>query len=160
PRTECPGRARQPASPARNRRPRTGESAPRAGRCPRRQSPPPPSRSFFGELRELLGLVLGSERVDDVVELAVHDAVDLVERQVDAVVGDAALREVVGADALRAVARADQGLARRGGLRRELLLLLVLDARRKHRKRALAVLVLGARVLALDDDPGRQVRDA
>ena len=46
-----------------------------------------------------------------VVQLAVHDALDLVERQVDAVVGDAALREVVGADALGTVARADQGFA-------------------------------------------------
>ena len=36
--------------------------------------------------------------------------VDLVQREVDAVVGDAALREVVGADALGAVAAADQAI--------------------------------------------------
>ena len=36
------------------------------------------------------------------------DGVELVERQVDAVVGDAVLREVVGADAVAAVAGADQ----------------------------------------------------
>src|SRR5437764_1172652 len=76
-----------------------------------------PSSRFFGELGELLGLLLGGERVDEVVELAVHDAVDLVQGEIDAVVGDAALREVVGADALGAVARADQRLAGRGGLR-------------------------------------------
>src|SRR5262245_30055659 len=95
------------------------------------------SSGFFGERGELLGLVLGGERVEDLVQLAVHDAVDLVEREVDAVIGDAALREVVGADALGAVARADEALARRGGLRRLLLLLLVLDARGEHGERAL-----------------------
>ena len=58
-----------------------------------------PSRRFFGELRQLLGRVLGGERADDVIQFPVHDALDLVEREVDAVVGDAALRKVVGADA-------------------------------------------------------------
>ena len=48
------------------------------------------------------------ERVDQLVErVARHDLVELVEGQVDAVVGHPALREVVGADALGAVARAD-----------------------------------------------------
>src|SRR5687768_2636223 len=42
------------------------------------------SRSFFGERGELLGLVLVRQRFDDLVELAVHDAIDLVEREVDA----------------------------------------------------------------------------
>src|SRR5689334_20735364 len=68
--------------------------------------------SFPGDRRELLGLELLRERIDDLVQIAVHDRVDPVEREVDAVVGDAALREIVGADALAAVARADQALAR------------------------------------------------
>src|SRR5688572_31952037 len=118
------------------------------------------SSGFFGKTCQLLGLVLGGERVDDLVDLAVHDALDLVEREVDAVVGDPALRKVVGADALRAIARADQQLARRGGLRLLLGELLVADARRQHAERLLAVLVLGARVLAFDHDAGGQVRDA
>src|SRR5262247_2597243 len=51
------------------------------------------SRGRFGQCGELLGLVLGGEGVDDVVEVAIHDVVDLVERQVDAMVGHATLRE-------------------------------------------------------------------
>src|SRR4051812_31247998 len=124
------------------------------------RAPVPRSSGFFGELGELLGLVLARERVDQLVELAVHDAVDLVKGEVDAVVGDAALRKVVGADARGAVARADERFARRGGLRLLLRELLVADARGEHRERFLAVLVLRARVLAFDDDPGRQVRYA
>ena len=46
------------------------------------------------------------------VELAVEHAVEGVQRQVDAVIGDAALREVVGADLLRAVAAADHARLR------------------------------------------------
>ena len=53
---------------------------------------------------QLFRLVGGDEGVDEFVEGAVHDAVDLIERQADAVVGDAALGEVVGADLLAAVA--------------------------------------------------------
>src|SRR3954447_6049966 len=86
-----------------------------------------PSSGFFCELRQLLGQVLGCKRIEQLVELAVHDALDLVERQVDAVVGDAALRKVVGADPLRTVAGADQRLAGGGGLRLLLGELLVAD---------------------------------
>ena len=56
-------------------------------------------------------LVLCRQRIDEFVEIAGHDAIDLVERQVDAVIGDAALREIVGADALAAIAGADLGFA-------------------------------------------------
>src|SRR3546814_8463863 len=48
----------------------------------------------------------------DLVHLAFEDFGQAVERQVDAVIGDAALREIVGADAFRAVARADHRAAR------------------------------------------------
>ena len=75
-------------------------------------------------------------------------------------VGQPALREVVGADALAAIARADLQPAR-FGLRRGLFgPLLVEQARLQQRHRARAILVLAALVLALDDDAGRQVRDA
>ena len=63
--------------------------------------------------REQLRLVVGDQRVDHLVELAHHHAVELVERQVDAVVGQPPLRKIVGADALRAVARADLQFSRR-----------------------------------------------
>ena len=66
---------------------------------------PPDKRVLRGEKR---CLVVGHQRIDDLVQ---PDAVDhlgqLVERQVDAMVGDAPLRKIVGADALGAVAAAD-----------------------------------------------------
>ena len=67
--------------------------------------------------------MFGGQRLDDLVErLAVEHLVELVERQVDAVVGDPPLRKIVGADALGAVAGADlpapRGRAFRIGLLR------------------------------------------
>src|SRR5690606_21044396 len=44
-------------------------------------------------LGEQLRLVVGDQRVDDLVDLAFHHPVELVEGEVDAVVGDAALGE-------------------------------------------------------------------
>ena len=55
--------------------------------------------------------MVGDQRVDDLVEIALHHPVELVERQVDAVVGHPPLRKIVGADALGAVARPDLQLA-------------------------------------------------
>ena len=63
---------------------------------------------FFGEL---LGLVFVLQRVHELGQLALHDVAELVQRQVDAVIGDARLRKVVGADALGAVAGAHLQLA-------------------------------------------------
>src|SRR5882672_2195544 len=96
---------------------------------------------------ELLGLMLGEQRLRQLREVAVHDVVDLVEREPDAVIGHPPLREIVGTDALRPVARADEGFARRGFLRLLLAQLFVLDARRQHGKRLFLVLVLRAPVL-------------
>src|SRR3990170_73925 len=66
------------------------------------------------DIGEQLRLVIGDQRVDDLVEFAHHHPVELVERQIDAMVGDAALREVISADPLRAVARTDLRFARFG----------------------------------------------
>ena len=64
-------------------------------------------------------LVLGDQRLDDLVERLARDhLVELVEGQVDAVVGDAVLREIVGADALGAVAGADLAACGRRRARR------------------------------------------
>ncbi len=63
--------------------------------------------------RQQLGLMLGDQRVDDLAQrLALHHLGQIVERQIDAVVGDAALREIVGADALGAVAASRSGPCR------------------------------------------------
>ena len=70
-------------------------------------------RAFARDRGELLGLEFLRQRGDELVEVAVHDGVDFIQCKVDTVVGDAALREVVRADALAAVALADQALALR-----------------------------------------------
>src|SRR5438876_12322734 len=58
-------------------------------------------------LPQLLGLEMRDQRLDDHVEVSVHDVGQVVHGQADAVVGDAVLREVVRADLLRTVAAAD-----------------------------------------------------
>jgi hypothetical protein len=51
-------------------------------------------------LRQLFCLVLLIERANQLIEIAFHDIVELVQREIDAMVGDAALREILGAYAL------------------------------------------------------------
>src|SRR5581483_1939891 len=102
------------------------------------------SRLWRGrELAEPGRLILGDQRIDQFVErLAGQHAVDLVQGEVDAVVGDPALREIVGADALGAVARADLALAA-GGARLVLALALgVVEPRAQDLQRLRLVLVL------------------
>ncbi len=57
-----------------------------------------------------------NQRVDDFVELALHDAVQLVKREIDPMIGQPPLGEIIGADALTAIAAADHQFARRGDL--------------------------------------------
>src|SRR6478609_5532394 len=66
-----------------------------------------------GQLGELLGEIGALQRGDDLLEIALHDRRQVVERQPDAMVGHAVLREIVGADALTAIARADLAAALR-----------------------------------------------
>ena len=70
------------------------------------------------------------------------------------------LREVVGADAVAAVAAADQALAQRGLLGGALAALFLLDARLQHLQRLGLVAVLAAAVLAFGHDAGGQVHHA
>ena len=83
----------------------------------------------------------------------------LCEQQLDAVVRDALLGEVVGADLLGALAGPDLRLARGRLLRLLLGQRALVQPRAEHAHRALAVLELGLLVLHRDDDPGRLVRD-
>src|SRR5690606_35100831 len=55
--------------------------------------------------RQLVGLEFLAQRLDDLVHRPGHDFRQGIQGQVDAVIGHPALREVVGADALGAVAR-------------------------------------------------------
>ena len=74
-------------------------------------------------------------------------------------VGHPPLREIVGADALGAVARADLALAVGGARRRQRLPLRLVEPGAQHLQGARLVLVLRFLVLLNDDEPGRQMRD-
>ena len=63
------------------------------------------------------------------LQVAGHDLVELVERQIDAVVGQAVFGKVVGANPLAAIAGADLGLPLVGPLFVFLTLLLFVDPR-------------------------------
>src|SRR5215467_5144861 len=54
----------------------------------------------FAESVELLSLEFLRERGGELVQVAVHDLIDLVQGEIDAVISDAALRKVVSANAL------------------------------------------------------------
>src|SRR4051812_18517987 len=116
PQVSVPTRSDPPAPPE---RPPTGSALAATGVLSRggplhqvsvtaRSDPPapperPPTGSALGVtgVLELAGPLVLGERVDQLVELAVAEhPVELVQRQADAVVGDAVLLEVVGADLL------------------------------------------------------------
>src|SRR5918994_1123158 len=94
------------------------------GRTPPKRSPPRVPRgrcspgaglgvATRGLSRQERPLLLGGERIRELAQVAVQDLFEVVCGQLDPVVRDAALRVVVGADLLRALARADLGLALR-----------------------------------------------
>ena len=51
-------------------------------------------------------LIRRHQRIDQLIQIAVHDGVDLIKRQADAVIRHPALREIIGADPLGTVAAA------------------------------------------------------
>ena len=94
------------------------------------------------------------------VQVAFHHGGQFVEREVDAVVAHAALRKVVGADAVAAVAAAYQALARGRFFGGALAALFFLQARLQHLQRARLVAVLAAAVLAFGHQARGQVNHA
>src|SRR5699024_9391908 len=75
----------------------------RASRLSRRTS------AVLLQRRQLLRLGFVDQRLDNLVQAAaVHHLAELVQRQVDAVIGDATLGVVVGANPLAAIAGTDQ----------------------------------------------------
>src|SRR6218665_155212 len=109
---------------------------------------------------QLLGLARMAQGLQHLVEFAVEHLLQLVQRQLDAVVGEPSLREVVGADAVAALATADQALAQRGLLGGAFAAFLFLQARLQHLQGPGLVAVLAAAVLAFGDDAGGQVHHA
>ncbi len=66
---------------------------------------------ILSHLQQLRCLIGGDAGVDDFLDIAVHDLIQLVNRQIDPVVGHTALREIVGPDFFRAVAGSHLALA-------------------------------------------------
>src|SRR5439155_1162033 len=99
-------------------------------------------------------------QLDELIEPPVEDLRELVEREIDAVIGDPPLREVVSADSLGAIAATDLQAARCGNGALLLRLLGGEQPRPQQRHGARAVLVLGALVLTLHHDAARQMGDA
>src|SRR5260370_40830095 len=96
-------RARAPSGP----RHRAGVRSNRAARGTRWRAAAPRSESRCGRLLPLIVqlalLFCRGERGGDLIEVALNHLVELVQGQVDAVVGDPVLLEVVGADLLGTV---------------------------------------------------------
>src|SRR3984893_10315272 len=81
----------------------------------------------FGR-REQICLMLGDEGIDHFIQrFAGHDLVELVESQMDPVVGEPPLREIISADSFGAIAGTDLGTPVSGALRRAFLPLRVID---------------------------------
>src|SRR4051794_5828379 len=95
----------------------------------------------------------------ELVEVALQDGVEVVGRELDAVVSDAPLAVVVGPDLLGAVARPDLGAARVGGGRLLLGQRALVEPGAQDAHRLLTVLQLALLVLHGDRDAGRLVRD-
>src|ERR1039457_689663 len=111
-------------------------------------------------LEQAAGLVLVRQRLDEHIEVAVEHTLELMQRQVDAMIGHARLRKVVGANLLAAVATPNHRAAGRLELRVALRLREIVKARAQHAHRLGTILDLRLLVLAGDHEPGREVRDA
>src|SRR5205823_13822105 len=91
--------------------------------------------------------------------VAGDDIIELVEREIDAVIGEAILGKVVGADAIAAVAAADKRAPLLGPLPMDFLLLHFVKPAAEDAHGPLAVLVLAALILAFHLETGRDVAD-
>src|SRR5207237_474276 len=111
------------------------------------------------EARQAFRLILGDEGAQQFVELALQNLGEAMQGQVDPMVGHPPLREIICADSLRAVARADHRFARTGALRSQPLALQLVEAGTEHLQGLGLVLVLRLLVLLDDDEPGGQVGD-
>src|SRR5688572_29346217 len=90
-------------------------------RAPWRTASPSESSGCTSALREFFGVEVLGDGVEQRIQTAFHDLIELVQRQADAVIGDAILLEVIGADLFATVAGADHALALGAQLRHLLL---------------------------------------
>src|SRR5579859_449421 len=109
---------------------------------------------------EAAALLVREQRVDDRVEAAVEDTLEVAGREPDAMIGEAILREIVRADLLAPVARSDLRTPRARGLFLLLSQLRFIEVGAQQLHSAFAVLELRSLLLARDDRACRSVRYA
>ena len=97
---------------------------------------------------QFFGLVGSGQGINDLVDIAVHNLVDLIKGQADPVVGDTALGEIIGADALIAHTGAHLAAAHTGNFRFKPFLLDLIELGGQHPHTLFPVLLLAALFLA------------
>src|SRR5262249_51243263 len=118
-----------------------------------------PRRPSVLDPLQALGFLGGHERVDQLVQIALEHGRQAVQREPDAMVGDAGLRKVVGSNPLAPLTGPDLALPIRSDRRLLLLLGALQEPCLEHTHGLRAVLDLRALVLARHDEAARQVRD-
>ena len=83
-------------------------------------------------LFEFLRLEVGGQRLDERLQLAFHHLIQLMQREADAVIRNAILREIIGADLLAAVAGAHHAAPLRADFFLLLLELHLVEPRTQH----------------------------
>ena len=87
---------------------------------------------MLSQFGKQIGLMLGGQRTKQFVHITIENRGNLVQRQVDAVVGNPTLREIVGTDALGTITRTNQRFTRAGNVCLLGAHLDILDPRRQH----------------------------
>ena len=113
--------------------------------------------SVLAGFLEALGVLGYLQLVYAVLDVAVHEGGQIVHRPIDAVIGDAALRLVVGTELGLAVACRHHGLALRGDAVQILLMLEIVETGAQLLERTLLVLDLRTLLLTLYHETGRNV---
>src|SRR6185437_6524125 len=108
-------------------------------------------------LLQALGFEMRDERIDKRAELPLHHEIELMESEIDAMVGDAILRKIVRSDFLRTITRFNLAAAFGGDGFVLLRLFHFVETRAKHAHGFGAVLNLRFFVLLRNDEAGRNM---
>src|SRR5579864_4065505 len=111
-------------------------------------------------LGELLSLIEVGQRFDQRFEFAIHDLIELMQGQPDAMIGDAILRKIVGSDLLASIAAAHHAAPFRPDFVLLLLELHVIESRAQLTQGLGIILDLRFFVLAGDHQARWQVCEA
>src|SRR5882724_2991353 len=116
------------------------------------------NQAIFAVRFEFLCFEMRYQSIHEHFDLAIHHALELVQREADAMIRYAILRKVVGANFFAAVAGLDLGAALLGESRLLLLHFDFIEPGTQHAHTFFAVLNLRLLVLAAHDRVGRDVR--